>query len=68
MAPSAVPVELLRFFLPPGPARPAAASDLDAAAPLPVSEPAALTVPAGSPAGAALTAPLSAAPETPAIA
>ncbi len=65
-----VPVELLRFFdrVAPatGQAQPPAADAQDTDASLPVPEIPALTVPASLPASAALTAPLNAAPKTPA--
>jgi hypothetical protein len=65
-----VPVELLRFFdraAPPlSQARPSAADAQDAAAPPPVPEIPPITIPASLPASAASTAPLNAAPKTPA--
>jgi len=65
-----VPVELLRFFDRAAPitgnAEPAAATDLGADAPPPVPGLTAPTVPASLPASVGLTAPLKAAPKTPA--
>ena len=65
-----VPVELLRFFDRAAPVtgktEPAAATDLDADAPLPVPGLPAPTAPASLPAGVGLTAPLNGAPKTPA--
>jgi regulator of protease activity HflC (stomatin/prohibitin superfamily) len=65
-----VPVELLRFFdraaPPAAQAQPPATGTQDTDAPPPVPEIPALTIPASLPASAALTAPLNAAPKTPA--
>jgi regulator of protease activity HflC (stomatin/prohibitin superfamily) len=64
-----VPVELLRFFDRVAPSQahsPAAGTQDTDASPPPVPEIPALTVPAGLPASAAFTAPLNAAPKTPA--
>jgi hypothetical protein len=65
-----VPVELLRFFDCAAPAtthaQPTATSTQDTGTPLTVPEIPALTIPAGLPATAALTAPLNATPKTPA--
>jgi regulator of protease activity HflC (stomatin/prohibitin superfamily) len=65
-----VPVELLRFFDRAAPAtgqpQPTAVGAQDTDAPPPVPEPPALTIPASLPASAASTAPLNAAPKTPA--
>jgi hypothetical protein len=65
-----VPVELLRFFDRAAPAtdqvQPAATGAQDTGTPPPEPEIPALTVPPSLPASAAMTAPLNAAPKTPA--